>query len=80
MSTQDEQVQANTVDITDVSDITGMLPDTIAAVLELRMGRLSAPCQRLLGNAAVLGGSFEFTTLIQHGGGRRQSNRRGYHS
>ncbi|MHB8599061.1 MAG: DUF6788 family protein [Ktedonobacteraceae bacterium] len=60
--TPDGQVQANNVDITDNN---GMLPDTIAAVLELRMRRLSVPCQRLLGNAAVLGGSFEFTTLIQ---------------
>ncbi len=60
--TPDAQVQANLADIT---EITGILPDTIAAVLELRMGRLSALCQRLLGNAAVLGGSFEFTTLIQ---------------
>ncbi len=60
--TPDAQIQAN---ITDISEVTEMLPDTIAAVLELRMGRLSSPCQRLLGNAAVLGGSFEFTTLIQ---------------
>ena len=29
------------------------------------MGRLSTPCQRLLGNAAVLGGSFEFTTIAR---------------
>lgn len=48
-----------------VTDITQTLPDTIAAVLELRMGRLSIPCQRLLGNAAVLGGSFEFTTIAR---------------
>src|SRR3989440_1503340 len=41
------------------------LPDTIAAVLELRMSRLSTPCQRLLGNAAVLGGSFTFNVIQQ---------------
>ncbi|MBA2285471.1 MAG: tetratricopeptide repeat protein, partial [Ktedonobacteraceae bacterium] len=39
------------------------LPDTIAAVLGLRISRLSSPCQRLLGNAAVLGGSFEFNVI-----------------
>jgi DNA-binding SARP family transcriptional activator len=39
------------------------LPDTITAVLELRMNRLSADCQRLLGKAAVLGGSFPFHVI-----------------
>lgn len=39
------------------------LPDTISAVLDLRMGRLSSACQRLLTRAAVLGGSFEFQSL-----------------
>jgi DNA-binding SARP family transcriptional activator/predicted negative regulator of RcsB-dependent stress response len=39
------------------------LPDTIAAVLDLRLGRISTACQRLLVRAAVLGGSFEFQTL-----------------
>nr|MDQ2905208.1 tetratricopeptide repeat protein [Chloroflexota bacterium] len=39
------------------------LPDTIAAVLGLRISRLSSACQRLLGNAAVLGGSFEFNVI-----------------
>jgi tetratricopeptide (TPR) repeat protein len=41
------------------------LPDTISAVLELRMSRLSSPCQRLLSNAAVLGGSFTFHVIEQ---------------
>jgi DNA-binding SARP family transcriptional activator len=41
------------------------LPDTISAVLELRMSRLSNPCQRLLSNAAVLGGSFTFHVIEQ---------------
>jgi predicted ATPase/DNA-binding SARP family transcriptional activator len=36
------------------------LPDTISAVLNLRLSRLSNACQRLLGKAAVLGSSFEF--------------------
>ena len=39
------------------------LPDTISAVLDLRMGRISGACQRLLTRAAVLGGSFEFNTI-----------------
>ena len=41
----------------------GPLPDTITAVLDLRMGRLSPDCQRLLGKAAVLGGSFSFDLI-----------------
>ncbi len=41
------------------------LPDTISAVLELRMSRLSQPCQRLLSNASVLGGSFTFAAVAQ---------------
>jgi DNA-binding SARP family transcriptional activator/tetratricopeptide (TPR) repeat protein len=41
------------------------LPDTIAAVLDLRMGRLSSPCQRLLSNASVLEGAFEFNEILQ---------------
>ena len=36
------------------------LPDTISAALNLRLSRLSSPCQRLLSKAAVLGSSFEF--------------------
>jgi DNA-binding SARP family transcriptional activator len=39
------------------------LPDTISAVLDLRMGRISSACQRLLVRAAILGGSFEFNTI-----------------
>jgi DNA-binding SARP family transcriptional activator/Tfp pilus assembly protein PilF len=39
------------------------LPDTISSVLDLRMGRISSACQRLLTRAAVLGGSFEFDTI-----------------
>ncbi len=40
------------------------LPESITAVLDLRLGRLSKACQSLLRKAAVLGGSFEFS-LIQ---------------
>jgi Bacterial transcriptional activator domain./IstB-like ATP binding protein. len=50
-----------------IEDLSGYepstLPDTIAAVLTLRLGQLSLPCQRLLGKAAVLGGSFEFQVI-----------------
>ncbi len=41
------------------------LPDTINAVLELRLGRLSTACQRLLGKAAVLNGPFEFPVIYE---------------
>ncbi|GAC1423039.1 MAG: AAA family ATPase [Ktedonobacteraceae bacterium] len=40
------------------------LPESITAVLDLRLDRLSKACQILLRKAAVLGGSFEFP-LIQ---------------
>src|SRR2546429_9565568 len=49
----------------DIIDTQLTLPDTIAAVLELRMSRLTPACQRLLGNAAVLGGSFTFNIIQQ---------------
>ncbi len=39
------------------------LPDTINAVLELRLGHLSSACQRLLSKAAVLNGPFEFPII-----------------
>ncbi|HEY6540863.1 MAG TPA: AAA family ATPase, partial [Ktedonobacteraceae bacterium] len=44
-------------------DLPATMPDTIAAVLDLRLGRISNDCQRLLVRAAVLGGSFEFSAL-----------------
>ena len=44
-------------------DLPASLPDTIAAVLDLRLGRISGDCQRMLVRAAVLGGSFEFGAL-----------------
>jgi len=40
------------------------LPRSIAAALDSRVGRLSIPCQLLLGDAAVLGGSFDLHTII----------------
>jgi len=40
------------------------LPETIAAVLERRLSKLSNDCLALLGKAAVLGGSFEFNQLL----------------
>ena len=39
------------------------LPATIAAALHLRIDKLSQECQQLLSNAAVLGGSFEFSLI-----------------
>lgn len=42
---------------------TTALPKTIAAALDSRLSRLSSLCQRLLGNAAVLGGSFELPVI-----------------
>ena len=47
----------------DDKQLPNALPDTISAVLDLRMGRISNACQRLLSRAAVLGGSFEFNTI-----------------
>ncbi len=43
--------------------VTIVLPETITAALERRMSHLSNACRRLLGKAAVLGGTFEFTLL-----------------
>ena len=40
-----------------------MMPETITAVLDRRLSRLSNDCQILLGKVAVLGGSFEFSQL-----------------
>ena len=39
------------------------LPDTITAALHHRVSKLSKDCQQLLSNAAILGGSFEFTLI-----------------
>jgi len=40
-----------------------VLPETITAALDRRMSHLSGACQRLLGKAAVLGGSFELALI-----------------
>jgi tetratricopeptide (TPR) repeat protein len=39
------------------------LPNTVKAALEHRIRRLSRDCQQLLKNAAVLGGTFEFSLI-----------------
>lgn len=39
------------------------MPETITAVLDRRLSRLSSDCQTLLGKVVVLGGSFEFSQL-----------------
>ncbi len=43
------------------------LPRTIAAALDHRLSRLSDLCRLLLGNAAILGGSFEFPVICAMG-------------
>jgi len=45
------------------ADLPSTLPDTISAVLDLRLGRISSACLRMLVRAAVFGGSFEFSSL-----------------
>jgi DNA-binding SARP family transcriptional activator len=47
----------------DSVDLDATLPETISAVLDLRMERLSSACQQLLAKAAVLGGSFSFQVI-----------------
>ena len=45
-------------------EIYNTLPETIAAVLDRRLNKLSSECQTLLGKAAMLGGSFELSQLL----------------
>jgi len=40
------------------------LPTTITSTLDHRIGRLSGPCQQMLGNAAVLGNTFELPVIL----------------
>jgi DNA-binding SARP family transcriptional activator/Tfp pilus assembly protein PilF len=47
------------------TDSLAKLPETISAVLDLRLSRLSLACQRLLAKAAVLGGAFEFQIITE---------------
>jgi predicted ATPase len=63
-STQDDAT-AKLPQISKSIDVNGeaVLPDTIAAVLDLRLGRLSPPCRSLLNKASVLGSSFEFQVI-----------------
>ena len=44
------------------------MPETITAVLDRRLSKLSSECQALLGKVAVLGGSFEFGQLASIAG------------
>ena len=46
------------------SHSSSLMPETITAVLDRRLSRLSNDCQTLLGKVAVLGGSFEFNQLV----------------
>jgi tetratricopeptide (TPR) repeat protein len=39
------------------------LPENIRVALDHRISKLSRPCQQLLSNAAVMGGSFEYTLI-----------------
>ena len=44
-------------------DLPTTMPDTITAVLDLRLGRISSACRRMLVSMAIVGGSFEFNLL-----------------
>jgi tetratricopeptide (TPR) repeat protein len=54
---------ASAIDVTFDPSSPDQLPDTIQAVLDLRLARISQECQRLLERGAVLGGSFLFETI-----------------
>ncbi|HEY0755531.1 MAG TPA: DUF6788 family protein, partial [Ktedonobacteraceae bacterium] len=56
-------ITTNSIDITLDSANPEQLPDTIQAVLDLRLARISPECQRLLERGAVLGGAFLFETI-----------------
>ncbi|GCE09042.1 DUF6788 family protein [Dictyobacter aurantiacus] len=65
-----EELARSVVDASDAtsgqdSNSNDNLPDTINAVLALRLTRLSEKCQQLLGKAAVIGGSFEFQAISE---------------
>jgi predicted ATPase/DNA-binding SARP family transcriptional activator len=65
MSMQPEESQKVTPGSAQHSSI---MPETITAVLDRRLSRLSNDCQILLGKVAVLGGSFEFIQLAYMAG------------
>ncbi|MGH2479983.1 MAG: hypothetical protein ACRDHW_10045, partial [Ktedonobacteraceae bacterium] len=50
-------------DLSPALDATGKLPDTITAVLEQRLARITEKCLRMLERAAVLGDAFLFDTI-----------------
>ena len=54
---------ANAIDVTFDPAKPNKLPETIQAVLDLRLARITQACQRLLERGAVLGGSFLFETI-----------------
>ncbi|HEX6485049.1 MAG TPA: DUF6788 family protein [Ktedonobacteraceae bacterium] len=64
LAVPDSTETRNAVFQSSVPDGVPELPDTISAVLDLRMGRISNACQRLLTKAAVLGGAFEFQSIL----------------
>ncbi|HVU69162.1 MAG TPA: DUF6788 family protein, partial [Ktedonobacteraceae bacterium] len=56
-------ITTNAIDVTFDPANPNQLPDTIQAVLDLRLARISQECQRLLERGAVLGGAFRFETI-----------------
>jgi DNA-binding SARP family transcriptional activator len=50
------------------------LPETISAVLDLRLARITPQCQRLLERGAVLGGEFKFETICAMASGGVQAD------
>ncbi|HEX7737890.1 MAG TPA: tetratricopeptide repeat protein, partial [Ktedonobacteraceae bacterium] len=56
-------ITTNAIDVTFDPANPNQLPDTIQAVLDLRLARISPECQRLLERGAVLGGAFLFDTI-----------------
>lgn len=56
--------QAGQKDRPGTPSLASAMPETITAVLDRRLSRLSSDCQALLGKVAVLGGSFEFSQLV----------------
>lgn len=57
------QVAESEKEIAVSTPLPSTMPETITAVLDRRLSRLSSDCQTLLGKVAVLGGSFEFSQL-----------------
>ncbi|HCI82170.1 MAG TPA: hypothetical protein DHW02_21060 [Ktedonobacter sp.] len=51
------------------------LPTTITSTLDHRIGRLSTPCQQMLGNAAVLGNTFDLPVILAVEGANEDEDR-----